>query len=240
MIKYWLTVVMLCFSCLFVNAQSIIRGRVYEDNTRIALQDIQVRDVTNKQMVLTDKEGKYAIRAKVGDLLVFSSFAYETDTVVVTSLHDKEVLLIPKGHVLQGVDVNTNAAEVPNFINPYAPKQLAPGVKYQTDKDGNAKGGVAFDISLFGDKAQKQKALEAKQLANDKVRAKIDAAFNAKTLIQYVPLRGKELDDFISLYRPDVDVYSDKNFNLATYVNNSYKEFMKLPPEKRHLVKLKN
>jgi len=49
-----------------------------------------------------------------------------------------------------------------------------------------------------------------------------------------VPLRGRELEDFMTLYRPSYAYIMDNNGpSLAAYVNDSYKKFMALPPEKR-------
>jgi len=64
--------------------------------------------------------------------------------------------------------------------------------------------------------------------------------FSPKNIVQYVPLKGKDMDDFLILYTPTTKVYFAGGFNLTTYLNDCYKKYLKLPEDKRHPVKLTN
>jgi hypothetical protein len=233
MLKYYL-VFCLIVAALWANGQSI-KGKVFEKGTRIALTDIQVQNINNKQLAITDDNGKYAILAKVGDILVFTGFSYQTDTVLVTDLHQREVFLLPKNHLLNEVNVNLMAG--PSTFKFYDPQFHGQTMVYQRDNNGNYKGGIILRF-WYWKKDEKERARREKIVEDGKTREKIANLFNAATIGKYVPLQGDEMNSFIELYTPDVKVYMSNDFNLANYLNDCYKKFLKLPADKKHLVKL--
>jgi hypothetical protein len=88
----YLLILSLCFTTSVVSAQKL-KGRVFENNTRIALTDVFIENLTNKQSVFTDAKGRFAITAKPGDLLTFKGFAYQNDTLLITNSKDMEVFM---------------------------------------------------------------------------------------------------------------------------------------------------
>jgi hypothetical protein len=49
--------------------------------------------------------------------------------------------------------------------------------------------------------------------------------------------------NFITLYTPDIATYTAEGFNLTLYIDSCYKEFVKIPPERRqdpHYLDLKS
>jgi hypothetical protein len=54
-----------------------------------------------------------------------------------------------------------------------------------------------------------------------------------------VPLKGQELEDFMTMYRPTYAfLRNNSGPSLAVYINDCYKKFEALPPDKRSLPKL--
>jgi hypothetical protein len=54
-----------------------------------------------------------------------------------------------------------------------------------------------------------------------------------------VPLKGADLEDFMFMFRPSYAyIIANNGPSLVVYVNDSYKKFMALPPEKRKMPKL--
>lgn len=235
MIKYYLIVFVLCF-ITSAYSQTLIKGRVYEDKTRIALIDIQVQNTGNKERTATDNDGKYAIQAKIGDILIFTGSTYTADTVLITDLRQKEVFLTLKENTLNAVNVNAASAVGSFKFNDPAldNKTLA----YQRDANGNYKGGVV--LKLWYGKDEKNKARQQKLIDDDNVRDEIYKVFTPVNVGKYVPLKEDELKDFIALYIPEVGVYKSKDFNMASYLNGCYKKFINLPEEQKHLEKLGN
>ena len=67
----------------------------------------------------------------------------------------------------------------------------------------------------------------------------IDAVFSTVYVGSIVPLKGKELENFMTLYRPSYAfLMNNDGPSLAAYVNDCYKKYKVLPPEKRTLQKL--
>ena len=213
-------------------AQTLVKGRVFENGTRITLTNIQVVDINNKEVTVTDDNGRYSISAKPGDMLVFTGFSYQADTVLITDKHEREAFLAQKEHLLGEINVNTTAA--PSTFKWYDPEFHGQTVVYQRDKDGNFKGGVIFRL-WYWKKDEKKKARDEKIIAGARIRDQISTVFTAATIAKYIPLRGTEIDDFVLLYMPDEKTYTAGNFNLVNYINAGYKKFMKLPADKRHL-----
>jgi hypothetical protein len=228
MLKY----ICLCLICALARTaygQQPIKGRVLEDKTRVVLVNIKVQNLRNKQTTLSDSKGKFTINAKLNDLLVLTGFAYQVDTFMVTKLNDFEVFMLAQEHVLKDVQVKSMDGPSMAFRDPLFHGQT---VAYQTDKNGNPKGGLIFRFWYWKKDEHKRQKLE-KMLANERTMDEIDKAFSIKNVAQIVPLQGIELDNFIKLYKPSPAQYQSNSFSMTDHVNTAYKKFMKLSAEKR-------
>jgi hypothetical protein len=211
--------------------QQIIKGRVLEFKTRVGLVSINVKNLQSKQTAITDSKGWFTIKASRNDLLVFKGFAYQNDTLLVTSYNEFEVFLQPQEHILKDVKVSGKGMDGPSMAiyDPYFHGQTT---AYQTDANGNFKGGVNFRF-WYWKKDERKKKRREKMLKDEQVREQIARVFSAKNLAAFVPLKGAQMEAFIRLYTPTVNVYLSNDFVLPAYLNTSYKKFMQLPAEKR-------
>lgn len=228
--KHILILAILLFAtCFGVKAQGTLIGRVYEYKTHIHLQSIKVTNINSKQYTLTDTAGIFYIYAKPGDLLVFKGYAYQPDTVSIVNKNHLEVYLIPVGNTLKEVNVATSATDT-KLGSLKDPTLTGAPVVYQRNSLGEYQGGIALRFGYGKDK----KAVHSKQLTDEEITdEKINDAFSEKTVSQTIPLRGQELKDFILMYRPDRETFKASSFNMTVYLNDSYKKYMALPPEKR-------
>jgi hypothetical protein len=217
------------FSMLSLYARGQLQGRVFEDKTRIPLAAVSIENLNNKHKAVTQNDGRFSIRASVNDLLVLKGFAYQNDTLLVTDLHPKEIFMLPEQHLLKDVKVST--FDGPPIVV-YQPNFHGQTVNYQTDKNGNYKGGVTFRF-WYWKKAERKRARQQRQEQEAVIQEQIDKTFTEKALSLYIPLSGVEMDNFIFMYKPPVRTYQDNDFNLAAYLNTCYQKFMKLPVEKR-------
>ncbi|QJD95114.1 carboxypeptidase-like regulatory domain-containing protein [Mucilaginibacter robiniae] len=228
MYRVWLIAIILCLTTCYAHSQEL-RGRVFESKTRITLPGINVQNLSSKQTATTDNNGKFSIKAKVNDMLIFKGFAYQNDTLVVTSLSECEVFLLPETHLLKEVKISTSEGEAITYHDPNFHGQ---SVNYQTDANGNYKGGLNFRI--WSNRATERKRLKLEdQERYDRVTRQIDAIFNSKKMLDYVPLTGTEMDNFIALYTPSVDAFQSRDFNLLVYINTCYRKFMQMPADQR-------
>jgi hypothetical protein len=237
MLKLYLVLFLIGFSVSVALGQSVIKGRVYENKTRLSLADIQVQNISNKQSTATNDKGRFSIPAKAGDMLVFGGFAYQPDTVLITDMHELEVFLLPHQNFLDQVDIKNTSTDTKNLNNYYDPEFHGQPLVYTRDDKMNYTGGVTLRIHWKTEEHKREK--QEKKLKDQATSDEIDRTFKPATIGKYVPLKGQELNDFIALYTPDVKTYSDYSFNLTVYLNDCYQKYLKLPVDKRHVEKLK-
>ena len=235
MSKHYLLFFAVLFTSSFSYAQVVVRGRVFENKSHISLEDIHVQNQTTNQSVTTDEKGRFSVAAKIGDILIFRGFSYLPDTVLLTDMKNKEVFLTPKQNLLDEVKVKTDSTK--NMNTYYDPEFHGQTIVYQRDRDMNYSGGIAIRL-WYWKKDQHKKERLAKEIKEAQDQDEVAKVFSSKNIAKYVPLKGKDLDDFLVLYMPTTKDYFKADFNLNAYVNDCYKKYQKLPDGKRHPAKL--
>ena len=213
---------------IFVNllqGQSILKGTITEGKTTIKLSDVFVRDNANKQLTLSDKNGNFSIKTEVGHIIIFDSPGYVSDTLYVTDMNNKSISLETKSIALREVTINSNRPA-------FDPRKEYPDVYTKS------KVYVLSPTTWFSKDGSDARRLK-KYFARDERERKIDAAFNRSYVGSLIPLRGQQLDDFMTLYRPPYSlVAGNTGGSLAVYINDSYKKYQALPPEKKQQQRL--
>src|SRR6185312_15252847 len=102
-IFYLLTIALFISNAL--HAQIYVRGNVVDASSGAKLSDVFVRDITNKQITLTDKSGKFEIKSETGHILIFSSPTYVPDTLYVVDLTQKHIQLKTQSISLREVNI---------------------------------------------------------------------------------------------------------------------------------------
>jgi len=235
MIKYYLAFLISCLATQMVLGQGNIKGHVFENRTRIALADIEVRNLSTNEFSITDDKGKFSIAAKPGDILTFHGFAYNPDTLLLTDMHDREVFLVPQVRTLGEVKVTTDSTA--NLNTYYDPMYHGQTVVYQRDANMNAIGGITIRFHDSKSDEHRHKKL-AKELKEQDELDEVSRIFRPANIARFVPLKGTDMTNFIALYTPTIKVYFDPSFDLPTYLSDCYKKFVKLPEDKRHLQRL--
>jgi hypothetical protein len=208
-----------------LHAQIYVRGNVVDASSGAKLSDVFVRDVTNKQITLTDKSGRFEIKSETGHTLIFSSPSYVPDTLYVVDLTQKHIQLKTQSISLKEVNITAQRLA-------FDPHKEYPDI-YEKSK--------VYPLSpstWFGKEARDARRLK-RYFEREEQERRVDQVFNRVYVGSIVPLKGQELEDFMQLYRPSYAfIISNNSESLAAYINDSYKKFMALPPEKRHLEKL--
>ncbi len=220
--RIFLFVATVCFYSS-LNAQSILKGSVFEAKSPRKLANVFVRDINSKEISLTDNLGNFTIRTLINHTLVFSSPGYVSDTLYLVDLRPKKIELVIQGISLREVNVTSTRS--------FNPREEYPDV-YEKSK---------FALSpsrIFGKESKNARRLKHYfELEADE--RQIDSIFNAAYVSSVVPLKGQELENFMSMYRPSLAfLKKTPHSSLTLYINDSYKKFMALPPDKRSLQKL--
>lgn len=220
-ILYLITVTLLFSNAL--HAQ--VKGNVVDASDGNKMPDVFVRDITNKQITMTDKSGKFDIKSETGHILIFSSPGYAPDTLYVVDLTQKHIQLKTLTIALREVNISAQRLA----FDPH---------KEYPDVYTKSKVYVMSPSSWFGKEGRDARRLKH-YFEREEQDRKVDLVFNRVYVGSIVPLKGQELDDFMQLYRPTYAFVTGNNSeSMAVYINDSYKKFEALPPEKRHLEKL--
>ncbi|MEN0052291.1 MAG: hypothetical protein AAGC65_01415 [Mucilaginibacter sp.] len=231
MLRHLLLIVTICLISGAVFAQNTQSGTVFENKTRVVLPGVMVENANNGKHTLTDKSGKFIIQAKAGDKLFFTGSFYRPDTLLLTNLNPKEIFLTPKQTTLSEVQVTNIELKTRKgeFTDPAFHGQT---VVYHRDQNGNYDGGITVRLHWW-DKDNKKKKKQEEFIKDQQIQDEIAKVFSADNIARYVPLKEPDLDNFILLYIPSVKTYINRNFNLASYLNVSYKKYQELPPDLR-------
>ncbi len=220
---YLLLLLLLSINALY--AQTLVKGVVVEEGRGTKLSDVFVRDITNRQIAITDKAGKFEIKTETGHILVFSAPNYVADTLYVTDF-------IPKHVELKTVAISLHEVNITASRLAFDPHKEYPDVYTKS------KVYPLSPSSWFSKEARNARRLK-RYFAREEQEKKVDQVFNRVYVGSIVPLKGQELADFMVLYRPSYAfVTSNDSQSLAVYINDAYKQYKELPPEQRKLQKL--
>jgi hypothetical protein len=218
--KILFAAVTLLFITSLANAQSVFKGTVYENGTNTRLPDVFIKDINNRQVSITDKNGNFSIRAAAGQTLIFNSPGYNSDTLYLVDLTPKKIMLSTSMISLRAVNITATRTA-------FNPREEYPEV-YEKSKVY-----VFSPSTWFSGEGKKARRLK-RYFQREAEERSIDAAFSPAYVTSLVPLRGNDLENFMTMFRPSYAFLRSNNAeSIVAYVNDSYKKFMALPPEKR-------
>ncbi len=213
-------------------AQNALTGNIFDNDLRsLSIQGATIKNLTNKAIALSDKDGHFAVLAKTGDLISFSYAGYQTDTVYLINLFPKNVYLRAQVNTLNTVNItSTKLSPYLDLKNPEA--KAARAVDY--DK---SRGGVRLSLG-YGKFRKDQLKLQGLK-ENERVEAEITENFNEETVNKAVKFEGNDIRGFLDLFRPTVDLVKvEQPFNYEFYIIKAYNKWTKLPLDQRKLPSL--
>ena len=216
----------LLFLAFTANAQTQVKGTVFELGKSTKVPDVFVRDNQNRQMTITDNKGNFSIRTETGHTLVFSAPGYVSDTLYVTDFTNKKIELVTQTIALRQVNIS-------------AKREAFDAHKEYPEVYTRAKVYPLSPTSWFSKEAKDARRLK-KYFKHEEEERHVDEVFTMNYVESIIPLRGQELENFMTLYRPSYAFIKNNNGpSLAVYINDSYKKYLALPAEKRTLPDLK-
>jgi hypothetical protein len=212
------------FAAYTAKAQEQLKGTITESGSNQKLTNVFIHDNNSKQLTMADKDGKFSINTATGHLLIFDSPGYISDTLYLVDLKPKNIELRSMGIVLRQVNVNSTRAA-------FNPRAEYPEV-YQKSKV------YVFSPSTWFSEEGKNARRLKKYFATEEQERAVDNAYSV-AVSSIVPLKGMDLENFMTMYRPSYAfIRSNGGPTLAAYINDSYKKYMALPPDKRVLPSL--
>src|SRR5690606_28650910 len=141
----------------------------------------------------TDKEGRYAIPAKKGDLISYGMIGYETDTVYLINLFPKNIYLRSSVNNLQPVHITT--VKVSPYLDVKDP-EATPARQLDYSKN---RGGLRLALGYGKYRRQQEKERNLEEEAE--ILEEINVNFNREVIQKLVNYKEKDLDDYIGLYK---------------------------------------
>lgn len=222
--RYFILAILL-FAIKPLYAQTL-KGSVVEIGSTDRIPNVFVHDINSKEVALTDKKGNFEIKTTTGHTLIFTSPGYVSDTLYVIDMDPKRVSMAIQGITLRQVNITSTRA-------PFNPREEYADV-YRKSKV------YVFSPSSWLSKEGRNARRLKRYFDREEQERHVDQVFSIAYVSSLVPLRGKDLENFMTLYRPAYAYVMNNNGpSLAVYINDSYKKFMALPPEKRVVQELR-
>ncbi len=211
--KNWF-VVLLFFTTVCTWSQTsnekILHGKIVADSASVA--GIDVVNLGNEKVIVTNNKGEFSILAKVDDILVFSSMTLEMKRMLVDEDDLKSetitIYMTPKINELNEVIVKKNAAEGISII---------PGQKHYTPAERKlytaTSGLLDAPLNWLSGRTEmlkKEVIVERKE----RMLYKVGILYDDKYYIQTLKVPGIYIDDFQRY------LIEDKEFAAALKVKN--------------------
>jgi hypothetical protein len=216
---------LISFLALTSAQAQILKGTVVESGNTQKMYNVFVQDINNKSVALTDKKGNFDIKTAEGHTLIFTSPGYISDTLYVTDMRPKHVTMVVQGISLREVNVSATR------------RAFNPRVEY-ADVYRKSKVYPMSPTTWFSKEGRDARRLKH-YFEREEQERHIDSVFSRVYVSSMIPLRGQQLEDFMTLYRPTYAYVMNNNGpSLAVYINDSYKKYRALPADKRTVQKL--
>jgi hypothetical protein len=224
-VKYFFSLIAVFFLMASAMAQGVLKGTVHESGTNNKMPNVFIRDNNSKQLTLTDKEGNFFIRSGISHIIIFDSPGYVSDTLYVVDMTPKKIVMQTKTIALREVNIGSTR----QFFDPH---------KEYPEIYTKSKVYVMSPTTWFSKEGKDARRLK-RYFVHEEEERRVDAVFTRAYVGSIVPLKGQDLEDFTTLYRPSYAfIKSNNSESLAVYINDSYKKYKALPADKRRLPKL--
>ncbi|WP_090997036.1 peptidase associated/transthyretin-like domain-containing protein [Pedobacter insulae] len=209
-------------------AQGVLTGNIFDNiNRSTSIEGATVKNLTSKALTLTDKNGHFAISAKVGDLVSFGMTGYQTDTVYLTKLFPKNIYLRVSVNALN--TVNVTSTKISPFLDLKDPNAMPTRqVDYSKERGG-------LRLTLGYDKFKKQQAKIKELEEYEHFNEEINDNFTEEFVKDLLKIDSADLKSFMRLFRPTVaQVRAERPFNYAYYTATAYRAWLKIPVNQRN------
>lgn len=221
---FFLTFLIACFSMHASAQQTIIKGAVFEKGSQNRVSNAKISNSARQRSAQTDGLGVFTIEAGIGDTIKVSKDGYTEQTIIVSSL--KDILIqLAKPILLSEVRVTGQTK-----------KQELDEVKKQYRKKGSYYSGkppvLAYIFTpltalyeLVG-KTPGQARRFNSYYSREVQESEIDRRFNAVTVRGLTSYEGKDLSNFLQIYRPQYQAIAGwADYDLVNYIRKSVLAF---------------
>ncbi|MGK6353145.1 carboxypeptidase-like regulatory domain-containing protein [Parapedobacter sp. DT-150] len=225
---------LLALSFTALAQQDTLTGYVLELGDGEPLQYVEIKNLETGVLTESQADGKFAIPVKKNERLQFEYPGYRTDTLVVTAFEIKRVYMTTDGSAIQIDEVQIQAMTDSRLVAEIERARK----EGQVAEASQRRGGVRISPSRWFGQQGKQARLRYKLLLAEQERRKIDARFTPEAVMAVTPLKDRDLELYMTKYRPTVDFLSTADeADLRLYIMDTYAKFKALTPAQRAEIK---
>lgn len=215
-------------SAALAQQNDTLRGVVLDLSTDRPMQHVEVVNLVTGKAVETDVNGNFSIKVEKNQRLRFEYPGFRTDTLVVIEFELKRVYLAPDESSIRIDEVQISAL---------TDNQLTKEIE-RAEQEGQVadfsqyRGGIRISPSRWFGRQGRQARQRYDLLIAEQERRKIDARFTPVLISSITPLKGQQLELYMTKYRPTIDFISSANEEeLRLYIMDTYAQFKKLTPQ---------
>ncbi|WP_379024748.1 peptidase associated/transthyretin-like domain-containing protein [Parapedobacter deserti] len=213
---------------------SVLRGYILELDSGEPLQYVEIKNLNTGAAAESSADGSFSIAVQKNERLRFEYPGYRTDTLVVIEFDIKRIYMTPDGSSILIDEVQIQAM-TDSRLQTEIKRAEEEG---QFSEASQRRGGVRISPSRWFGKEGKQARRRYKLLLAEQDRRKVDARFTPEAIMALTPLKGEELDLYMTKYRPSTKFLSTADeADLRLYIMDTYAEFKDLTPEQRSKIK---
>jgi hypothetical protein len=236
MLKYFLWFCGLILLFGKVNAQEKqIQGIVFDKATNERIARVFLSNLRTKANTFNNIKGEFNITVQLNDVLVFSKSGYFNDTVKVTAYQTLPVYLRRSSIALREVTIKDTALSAEKQLEAtkreYNRAYGALANKDVLTTSGINGAGIGIDaiwnmLSRSGRNATKLRGI----IQRDYEAKVVDNRFNPLVVGRITGLKGEQLGNFMTRYRPDYyQVLLMSDYDFISYIKSCYNRFRRNP-----------
>lgn len=233
--RFWLSTLAIYILFLapgIVKAQGIVSGKVFDSGTQVPMEGVSIRNMRTGGGELSDRNGFYSVNVKAGDSIEIYILGYKRFKFRVSDTGSdmiKNAYLTIEKFSLPGVEVlarrnNTKDslanrqenASLFNYRRPSVAKVVLSSVFHPIS-------GIQYLTDLSKNKRLKHFQTH---LVNEERDRYIETRFSREDVEGITGLKGKELDDFMELYKPSFELaHESSEYDMMVYIKAKYEEY---------------
>lgn len=222
------------FSAPVAAQDTLLTGYVLELGSGEPLPYVEIKNLETGTLAESLEDGRFSIPVKKNERLQFEYPGYRTDTLVVIEFTVKRVYLTSDGSAIKLDEVQI-AAMTDSRLDVEIKRAQDEGQFTDVSKH---RGGVRISPSRWFGKTGRQARQRYDLLLAEKERRKIDARFTPEAITAITPLKGEDLELYMTKYRPTAEfIATAGESDLRLYIMDTYAEFKTLTPKQRAEIK---
>lgn len=212
-----------------------LNGVVMILDTSTPLSGVNIKNLNTGTEIQSNDDGRFSIPIELNQRLEFRYAGFRVDTVVIIEFDFKRVYMTPADG-----NIRIEEVEIRNMSDARLVAEIQKAKEEGRVTDySQQRGGLRISPSRwFGNSGRKARERHNLLLA-EQDRRQIDLRFSVAAIQQLTPLKGRDLELYMTKYRPTVAfVTNSSEEEMRLYIMDSFAEYNKLTEAQKNEIAL--